>query len=494
MRLMIDTNILIQIEDPKVLPASLQELLILIRENGHQLFVHKASIEDINQDSDEKRREVILSKLRGYPPLDGPTPDISFLSIVGVTGRPNDRIDNLILYALFRNAADFLITEDKGIASKSKKLNLEDRTLTIEQALVYFKELHKRVTSTHTILKEEPVYRLDVKDAFFDDLKRDYPEFEDWFNKIARKGRKAWVYLDEDKLRALLILKDEDEEVASEPPLARAKRVKISLLKAEPGHKIGELLLKLAFQYCVDNRFGEVYLTHFRTEDDALIYLIEQFGFKLFGKKLQAKTGRYEEVWLKKFLPEDRTLNPIEFSKAYYPLYKDSDGVRKFVVPVVPEYHSRLFPDYKNRQMVLSEYIEMNIPGNAIKKAYLCHAKIKSLKAGDVLLFYRSHDQSKLTSLGIVERATILKDARSIVLEVGKRTVYSYDEIEKMATKSVLVILFRHQFNLPKSLNLATLRSLGILKGQPQSIVEISDLAYKKVKSEAGIDGRFTID
>jgi hypothetical protein len=494
MKILIDTNILIHIEDPKELTQSLQELLSIIRENGHRVFVHPASVVDISKDPDETRKNITLSKLKGYPQLTAPTPDAEFLSIVGAGRTPNDIIDNQILFAIYKNAADFLVTEDYGLNSKAKKLTLEDRVLTIEQAATYLRGLHKRVTPVHTLLKNEMIYNIDINDPFFDDLKADYPGFVNWFQKISREGRKAWAHYDNSHLKAILLLKDEDEAVACEPPLPASKRLKICTLKSESGHKLGELLLKIAFQYCVNNKFDEIYLTHFRKPEDPLLFLIEQFGFKLVGKKPLSVGGgqiKYEEVWLKKFTPDDTTLPPLDFAKTYYPVYKDSDAVKKFVVPIRPEFHDRLFPDYQNRQMMLSEYTEVNAPGNAIKKAYLCHSKIKKLNPGDLLLFYRSRDQ-KLTSLGVVESAVVLKETEDIVRAVGKRTVYTYDEIKEMARKPVLVILFRHHFNLPLPLDLDTLRGLGILASAPQSIVEIDTAKYGKVKNECGIDERFT--
>lgn len=493
MKILIDTNILIHIEDPKELTPALQEILSLIRENGHKIFVHSASVTDISNDTNEKRKKITLSKLKAYPRIDTLQPSTDFLSVVGEGKTKNEDIDNQMIYSILKNAADFLITEDRGICNKAKEFNLEDRVLTVEQALNYLKELHRRITPSHTLLKREPVFNIDVNDHFFDELKADYPGFVDWFGKIAREGRKAWVHYDNSYLKALLIWKDENEEVACEPPLLKKKRLKICTLKAEGGYKIGELFLKLAFQYCIDNKFEEVYLTHFRKPSDPLLFLIEQFGFVMVGKKPLINGGRttYEEVWLKQFKPARPDAPALEFSKLYYPAYKDSEEVKKFIVPIRPEFHSRLFPDYQKRQMKLSEYTEFNAPGNAIKKAYLCHSRIKRLNPGDVLLFYRSVDQKRLTSLGVVESAAVLKRADDIVRAVGKRTVYSYDEIKNMAKKPVLVILFRHHFNLPKPLDLDTLRGLAVLNFAPQSIVEIDATRYGKVKKEGDIGEHF---
>ena len=72
MRVLIDTNILIGREDPKVIDKNLQELLLLLHDNNSKIMIHPASIEDINNDKDENRKKIILSKLKTYPHLESP--------------------------------------------------------------------------------------------------------------------------------------------------------------------------------------------------------------------------------------------------------------------------------------------------------------------------------------------------------------------------------------------------------------------------------------
>ena len=75
---------------------------------------------------------------------------------------------------------------------------------------------------------------------------------------------------------------------------------------------------------------------------------------------------------------------------------------------------------------------------------------------------------------------------------VGKRTVYTRDEIEANL-KPLMVILFRHHFHLKNPVELAILLGSGVLNGPPQSIMQINDERYNVVKRIGGIDGRFTI-
>ena len=202
---------------------------------------------------------------------------------MGPSASSNEINDNEILYAIYKNAANFLITEDKGIHKKASKINLEDRVLSIDSALGYFNELYERIVPTHALIKEDSLHNLDIEDPFFDSLKEDYGDskFRKWFNDKSIDGRKCWVYHQDDYIKALLIIKEENELIDTSPPIPARRRLKISTLKSDlSGFKLGELFLKMAFQYCIGNQIFETYLTHFRKEDDALINLIESYGFE----------------------------------------------------------------------------------------------------------------------------------------------------------------------------------------------------------------------
>ena len=57
-----------------------------------------------------------------------------------------------------------------------------------------------------------------------------------------------------------------------------------------------------------------------------------------------------------------------------------------------------------------------------------------------------------------------------------------------------MVILFTWHFHLSNPLKLKDLIKMDILTGAPQSITEISHEKYLRVKSEGGVDERFTLD
>jgi hypothetical protein len=499
MKVIFDTNILIHIEDPKELSKNLQDLLKIFREHRHQIFIHPASFKDMDNDKDEHRKKIILSKLNGYPRIESPPKPIDeFLSLVGASSNSNEINDNKILFSIQKNAADFLITEDQGLQKKAIRANLEDRVLSIDSALDYFKNLYTRKEVRHTLLKEDFVRNLDIENQFFDSLKEDYgdSDFRDWFKKVSIKGRKCWVYYENDKIKALLMLKEENEPIPTSPPIPAAKRLKIATLKVDiPGSKLGELFLKMAFQSCIGNQIFETYLTHYRKKDDRLISLIENFGFELVGF-LEERKGKKEkeEVYLKKLIPKEKDLPPLDLARKFYPSFKDSPSIRKFIVPIIPEYHDRLFPDFMKRQMRITDYSEINIPGNAIKKAYLSHSAITKIRPGDILLFYRSHDQKAITSIGIVDREPVhTNQPDKVAAIVGQRSVYLYNEIKDMARKPVLVLLFRHHLNLPNPPDLNYLRNHKIIQYAPQSIMELNHNQYVAIKKGGKLDERFTV-
>lgn len=408
----------------------------------------------------------------------------------------HDKIDNNLLYAVYKNAVDFLITEDREIHKKAAKINVQDRVLLIDEALQLFRE--DVTISSHILpppLKKDFVYNLNLNDPIFDKLKQDYPEFVGWFTKISKEGRKCWVHYKSDgKIGALLIFKIENEQIEGNPPLPKKKRLKIStFIVTSVGQKIGELFIKVSVDFCVKNKLSEIYLTHFTEPEDRLVQLISEYGFKKVSVN-----SRGEDIYLKNLFPDHTSLTmlkPLDIVKEYYPNFYDGTLIKKYIIPIQPRFHDRLFTDYRERQTTLPEHSgEFIIEGNTIKKAYLTNSRITTIQTGDIILFYKSGKKSRITSISVVESIyPRLTDPDEIIKVVGKRTVYSREEIKEMTKKPTTVILFYYIFHLPNPISYQTLRNLGALSGPPQSICEIDNDKYRKIIKRSGIDERFTI-
>lgn len=500
MRILLDTNIYIYRESDQVVSEDLQATLASLNHLRAEILIHPLSIEELSRDSDKQRGKRVLSKVGAYPTLESPpncTNDANFLTPIGVGRFAYDAVDCQLLYSVYKDAVDYIITEDRGIHRDARRVGVEERTLLIAEAKEFFGQMLSRdAVFTPRAIHQVPLHNLDLDDPIFSSLKADYSDFGSWFKKISREGRKAWIYKRNGALGALLVVKDENEAIDSNPPLPKKRRVKISTLMVKHvGYKIGELFIKLAVEYAVLNNIDEIYLTHFIKEKDELIDLITQYGFEHVSDK---GDGRKEAIFRKRLMTtkeEVTGLSPEQISTEYYPAFYDGPRVHKFVVPIVPEYHNRLFADNPlNASLYETDEDDLIVEGNTIKKAYLTHSKTTRIGAGDVLLMYRSHDSKAITTIGVVDSiAYHRKDPDEVQRLVGKRTVYTKEEIANMVSRPVTVILFQHHFYLKKLVSYMELYRKGVLSGPPQSIVQITDGGYQSIKEMGEIDGRFTI-
>ena len=73
MRVLLDTNVLIPLEDTgELLNAAVARFANLSAASGWMVLVHPASFQDVKRDKNEARRAIVLSKLKKYPELDHP--------------------------------------------------------------------------------------------------------------------------------------------------------------------------------------------------------------------------------------------------------------------------------------------------------------------------------------------------------------------------------------------------------------------------------------
>ena len=142
MRILFDTNIFIYREADHIISEDLQQLLSVLNKIKAELLIHPLSLGEIRRDRDTKRQAVMLSKVGAYPLLEMPPvpeKDIEFFNIIEQKDDAHDLIDNHILYAIYKDAVDFLITEDRGIHKKAIRLGTDNRVLLIAEALTVFR-------------------------------------------------------------------------------------------------------------------------------------------------------------------------------------------------------------------------------------------------------------------------------------------------------------------------------------------------------------------
>ena len=487
MNILLDTNILIPLEDTsKTLDSSFAELRKLSAEQHHCLYIHQMQFEDINRDKNQERRTIVLSRLKQYSQIENP-PILSDQECneLGLSqSNDNDRVDNNVLFALYRGAVHLLVTNDEGIHRKASKIGLQDKVYRLGQCLL----LLQRYTTDpfvfdYTGVKERFLYEINKNQPFFESLRQSYDGFDKWFQKCATDKRKCWCIEDGDSnVVAICIYKHEqDARLTDNGEIIHGRILKLCTFKVDPkarGKKLGERLLYIAFDYCVKNDLDWVYLHTFGEEQKTLVGLCTDYGFSCLGKYKQ------DDVYIKPMKLRDDDCNSLESLIKYYPYFQDNESVQKFIIPIQPQFHEDLFPDFSNMKGTLFEKDQSlyTCQGNTIKKAYLCHAKIKTIRKGDIILFYRSKDRKSIQCMGIVEDVLFSENIDEVFPAIAKRTVYKYSDIQNILKKRTLVILFRYKA-LDKEISNQSIVDAGV-KGYIQSIRKIDNEQYSALIHE----------
>lgn len=367
--------------------------------------------------------------------------------------------------------------------AKAKRAGLADRVHDEENFLAFLREQARADRSLPTEcvnVETVPVSHLDPADEVFGSLRADYAGFDDWLAKCAGQGRQAWVVRDGGAIAALCIFKEEtDEMVGADGTVLAGRALKLCTFKVVArGKKLGERMLYVALLHAWRNGFRHVYL-HTRTEEQAhLVRLLGDFGFENRGRHHSCPA---DEVYAKPMRPEREEAlvsrrDFLDFAIRYYPSVRSERIVGRYLVPIQPRFHERLFPDAR-RQLLL--FNESASEANAILKAYLCRSPSNALGAGDLLFFYQSGSAKSVECFGFVESVARLSNPDEILPLVSKRTVYSEAEIREMSADGpLLVILFRLVRPFEKPVSMDRLHDCGVA-GNIQSVRELPPAAYE---------------
>lgn len=492
--LLIDTNVLIPLEPTSQqdtcaeTPAAI-ELHRLAMSSEVPLVIHPIQQTDLSQDRDIRRQAMRIQLARKYPDIpSAPRPDSELIHDVGSPAPgSNDWVDAHLLAAVKCHAVSFLISHDRRLLRKARKLGIEERVISVDQACALLRPRNVAIPSALPSIRFDHCHNLDLADAIFDGFRSDYPEFDQWFRQkclagFAGKSRLAVVatLAGKKELAGLAILKTNADR---DLPGAPGKTIKICSLKVAGdslGLKLGELLLSAVFRFAWDNRVMRLFVEVFPRHEE-LIYLLELFGFEDTG----ISTKRKELVWVKQLAPEPghEGGERLEFHRKFGPYQISWDGAGVFLVPIRPEFHSRLFPQMEPQASLWEGHESC---GNTLLKAYVCRASIGQMRPGDVIAFYRSSDIKAITTLGVIEdtmRSTSWQEIRDFTI---KRTVFGEDDLKDMCggPRGALAILFRHAPIVKRPLTLAGSQSDGAVPRAGQSITRLTSEQISWLKSQ----------
>ena len=493
MNVLLDTNVLIRITDVRTpMPAELSNMLRLMNRVQYRVVYHQAQISDFNRDSDAVRKEINITRLRQYLSLENPPcPSREELERLCWQERnDNDRVDNSLLYSVVRNAVGFLVTEDLEMHCKARAAGISDQVFSIKAFIEHLSEVVKSqsvLCPTTLTVDWVHLYELDLRNTFFDSLRADYPEFDQWYGRVAQE-REAWIVRREGNIiSGLCIFKVESgEELLSQGVGDVCGRVlKLCTFKvAERGSKYGEAFLKQAFSFAVENDLTAVYVQVRMSAHMQLIELFRDFGF--------APCGRYHNdvVWVKMMKPRHKIpiatiqegANYVEYDIQYYPRFIACGKVQKFLVPIHPSYHEELFPDASRGNLFTPETgFQFPSEGNAIKKVYISHSGIRKIHPGDLVFFYRTEDKKSVDTIGFVERVVVSCDMDEVLSVVARRTVLPERKLSQMVSEGkVLIVLFRFVCHLSPPVTKGQMVREG-LSGSVQSIREMPAAVYRNI-------------
>lgn len=482
-------------EASKIYNEDIGQLFRWIESLKYDKVIHQITVDEINRLKNKETLKTMNIKLDAYQTLKTIAPESVEIEAVKekYDSNANDINDTLILNEVFEDRVNILITEDKKIHKKAKILGIEERVFTINNFLEKVLSENPDLIDYKVLSVQQKYFGdIDISDSFFDTFREDYDGFNGWFKSKSEKI--AYVCYYQEKLGAFLYIKTEDEsEDYSDitPKLPSKKRLKIGTLKVTlNGVKIGERFLKIIFDNAIKRKVDEIYVTIYdkRPGQQLLINLLCEYGFEQWGTKSTPKGN--EMVFVRKL---EKGKADMANPRKTFPFISRESTI--FIVPILPEYHTELFPDSILNTEDKGDYID-NVPHrNSIRKSYISHSKNKNLKSGDIIVFYRVGEtspkkySSTATTIGIVEEVhTNIKSFEELKTVSRRRTVLKEKELNDFwnrydwARPFVVNFLYAHSF--PKRPTLGDLLTFGVIKSitnVPRGFVPIDKIAFIKM-------------
>lgn len=506
MKILLDTNIVIHREAPMAIDEDIGVLFRWIDNLHYTKYIHSVTAEELKKHEDPRVRKSLQAKLANYNILKtmAPMPDEVRRISAELDKNQRDRNDTLIINELYNGRVDALITEDKKLLHKASLLGISDLVYTIDAFLEKVTAENPRLTDYKVLsVRKEYFGNLDISDVFFTSFKKDYPDYEKWFNKKANE--EVYVCLSGGRPLALLYLKAEGKDenyLDIDPPLPRKRRLKIGSFKvALNGFRIGERLLKIVFDNALLFKVDEIYVTTFnkRIEQQRLINLFEEYGFHLHGYK--SGLGGKELVYVRPLTKMANRSNP----KLTYPFF--SMAARIFIVPIYPQYHTELFPDSILRTESPMDFVENEPHRNAISKVYISRSIERNLSPGDVILFYRTGDypayyKSVVTTIGVVESVIDnIQTEKDFIRLCRKRSVFTDEKLSEHWNFNKInrpfIVNFLYLYSLPECITRQKLIEMGVIsnvyKG-PRGFTQISAKNLRDILREGQVDASIAVD
>ncbi|VWB34787.1 acetyltransferase [Burkholderia arboris] len=338
-----------------------------------------------------------------------------------------------------------------------------------------------------------------LADPFFDSLKADYVEFEDWFHRKAENWAYVFEQDDSNLIDGFLYLKIEDDPVADvNPQLPAKRRVKVGTFKINAhGTKLGERFVKKIFDHAVEEGAEELYVTVF-SKHIGLINLLTRYGFEKVAEKATANGV------------EDVMTRPMQWRgevdrEKNYPLIRLEGSY--YQVGIYPGYHTRLLPDsiLNNEDVRIVKDVSHT---NSINKIYIAGMKgLMSLQPGDKIVMYRTGDgkgpaeyRAVATSLCVVEEVRHIdsfQTADDFVTYARPHSVFPDDELIGYYRSKKYPIILRFTYNIALRRRLTRhhlIENVGIDRNAYPGFLGLTRDQFKQIAIDGGVDESLIVD
>ena len=511
-KVLLDTNIIIHRETPSFwIDPNIGNLFGRIDKYWYEKWIHPITISEIEWHEDKKIVELMKNKLNSYQVLKSLSNDTPEITDIKKNDKDINSInDTDILKEVYTWTVNYLITEDKKIYEKAKILWISDKVYDIKSFLGKLMDEYPELNEYKTLsIKKVIIWNLKIEDPFFDSLRKDYPEFNEWIK--TKSQNEAYVYFWKGfDIQWFLYLKPEYEDEPYydiNPTFTPKKRLKIWTFKVDyPGQRLWERFLKIAFDNAINRKVSEIYVTIHNNDEEKqrLIDLLEYFWFYYWWKKWEEELV-YVRDMSKNFYKE----NPAKT----FPFI--SKSARTFIIPIKQKFHTELLPDSILNNESKLEYVESKPHRNSIRKCYISRSPLcREIGTWDNILFCMSAFpfpgyKSVISTIATVENViSWIESEEAFIKYCRKKTLFSEDELKNFRneipknrwsfnpSKDIYIINFLYNLALPTpKVNVNKLIKLGILDWYLKwKTIEISKEQFDLFIKESNLNESYIVD
>ena len=344
-----------------------------------------------------------------------------------------------------------------------------------------------------------------LSSSFFDSLRDDYKEFNDWYKKSVNDENRSSFYWKKDKeIIAFIGLKSEDEELKiGSSSLGIKNRIKITTIKSGVDlPRFSEMAFYKAFKKARDEEIEEVYFSIIPDTEEKLklVEIAKSFGFKEIGKTKKSMTGierKNYEVYLMKNIKE-----PTNDWKSSYPRLPLKESRQCRLITLENKYHDNFLQDAILKETELKQ----DFSKMSIKKVYVHNQKnIFEMTSGDMAFLYRKSDKQKTHKSVITSYCVIIDQKQKGVdyttfeeFKLEIQNIHAFDSMDAGElrdwfdnNKFITIFGYIRAFGEGNNINHKWLKENGLFFGNDYrypTMHSLNNNEIKKIFKQGGID------